>query len=205
MIPPPPSPLGLDRVKKNVLLFQKCCINQNLRIIVKQYNIFARNSNLYMARCLTVDTPVTLAPIHIYSRIGTILTEKTVFTPPPSNTDVYAKSIQEYHIWSLSRVVGSSGERQVVPGFGGFISATGTKPSRNSTIDYFTPINQPFKDYSVIKELLIPSEEATAEVVQEYVLNTLDLGGCMKALPLIWKFPDHYKNMLSPLGHSTQV
>lgn len=31
------------------------------------------------------------------------------------------------------------------------------------------------------------------EVGQEYVLNTFDLGGCMKALPLIWKFPDEYE------------
>ena len=112
---------------------------------------------------------------------------------PPSNTDVFAMSIQEYRIWSLSRVVGSSGERQVVPVFSGFISANGTKPSRKSPIDYFTPINRPFTDYSVIKELLIRSEEATAEVGQEYVLNSFELGGCMKALPLIWKLPDHYK------------
>ena len=158
-----------------------------------------------MARCLTVDTPETLATIDIYSRIGPKLPEKAVFAPPPSNTDIYAKFIQDYRIWSLSRGGISSGERKVVPGFGGFISATGTKPSQKSTIDYFTPINQPFTDYLVIKELLIRSEEATAEVGQKYVLNTFDLGGCMRALPLIWKFPDHYKNMLSPLGHSTQV
>ena len=31
------------------------------------------------------------------------------------------------------------------------------------------------------------------EVGQGYVLNTFDLGGCMKALPLIWKFPEEYK------------
>jgi len=89
--------------------------------------------------------------------------------------------------------VGSSGEKQLVPGFGGFISATIAKPSRKSTIDYFTPINQPFTEYSVIKELLKRSEDATKEVGQEYVLSTFDLGGCMKALPLIWKFTDVYK------------
>ena len=194
-----------ESVKKVVLFFQTCCINQNLKIIVKQYYIFTRNSNLCMARCLTVDTPETLAAIDIYSRIGPKLPEKAVFTPPPSNTDIYAKFIQEYRIWSLSRGVISSRERKVVPGFGGFISATGTKPSQKSTIDYFTPINQPFTDYSVIKELLIRSDEATAEVGQKYVLNTFDLGGCMRALALIWKFSDHYKNMLSPPGHSTQV
>lgn len=74
------------------------------------------------------------------------------------------------------------------PRFGGFISATGIKPSRKSTINYFTPINQPFTENSVIQELLKRPEDATKEVGQEYVLNTFDLGGCMKALTLIWKF-----------------
>ncbi|CAM4621862.1 unnamed protein product [Leuciscus chuanchicus] len=70
---------------------------------------------------------------------------------------------------------------------------------QESTIDYFTPINQPFTEYSVIKELLKQYEEATMEVGQEYVLNTFDLGGCMKALPLIWKFPDEYeKHVVTP-------
>ena len=36
------------------------------------------------------------------------------------------------------------------------------------------------------------------EVGQEYVLNTFDLGGCMKALPLIWKFPDEYEKHVPP-------
>ena len=89
--------------------------------------------------------------------------------------------------------MGSSGEKQLFPGFGGFISATGVKPTRKSTIDYFTPINQPFTELSLIKELLRRSEEATMEVGQAYVLHIFDLGGCMKALPLIWKFPDEYK------------
>ncbi|CAL8356010.1 unnamed protein product [Boreogadus saida] len=74
----------------------------------------------------------------------------------------------------------------------GFVSATGDQPTRRSIIDYFTPINQPFTEYSVIRELLKQSEEATMEVGQEYILNTFDIGGAMKALPLIWKFPEEY-------------
>jgi hypothetical protein len=140
-------------------------------------------------RSLKVDTPETLAPVHIYNRVGPKFPEGAVFVQPTINS----KCLREYRVWSLARVVGSSGEKQLVPGFGGFISATGTKPSRKSTIDYFTPINQPFTEYSVIKELLKQSEDATIEVGQAYVLNTFDLGGCMKALPLIWKFPDKYK------------
>ena len=144
-------------------------------------------------RSLKVDTPETLTPVHIFNRVGPKFPEGAVFTPPIINNHEYSKCMQEYRVWLLARVVGSSAEMQLISGFGGFISATGTKPSRKSTIDYFTPINQPFTEYSVIKELLKQSEEATKEVGQEYVLSTFDLGGCMKALPLIWKFPDEYK------------
>ena len=80
----------------------------------------------------------------------------------------------------------------MVPGYGGFISATGTAPEIKSTIEYFTPIN-PFTDYAVVRELLKRSEEATDAVGQDYVMNCFDLGGCMKALPIIWKYPDQYK------------
>ena len=38
------------------------------------------------------------------------------------------------------------------------------------------------------------------EVGQAYVLNTFDLGGCMKALPLIWKFPEEYKKHVAIPG-----
>ena len=37
------------------------------------------------------------------------------------------------------------------------------------------------------------SEEATTEVGQYYVLCTFDLGGCMKALPVIWQDPNNYR------------
>ena len=60
-------------------------------------------------------------------------------------------------------MVGSDG-KQPVPALGGFISATGRTPVRKSTIDYFTPINQPITEYSTVQELLRQSEVATAEV-----------------------------------------
>ena len=150
-------------------------------------------------RSFDIDLPETLAPVHIYNRVGPKFPEGTIFIPPDGYDDVYLRCIQEYRIWSLARVVGSSGETQVVPGFGGFVSASGVKPMRKSTIDYFTPIHEPFTEYSVIKELLKRSEEATMEVGQDYVLNTFDLGGCMKALPLVWKFPEEYrKHIITP-------
>ena len=98
-------------------------------------------------RSLMVDSPETLAPINIYSRVGPIFPERTVFTPPVKTSEVYSKYIQEYRVWLLARVVGSSGEKQVVSVFGGFISATGAKPSRESPIDYFTPSNLHFTAY----------------------------------------------------------
>ena len=142
-----------------------------------------------MKRSLKVDTPETLAPVHIYNRTGPKLPEGATFTPPPENNVEFSKALREYEIWLMTRVAGSKGVKQIVPGFGGFISATGVKPDKKSTIEYLTPIHQPFTDYAVIKELLKRSEEATSEVGQEYVINTFDLGGCMKALPLIWNIP----------------
>ncbi|KAJ8334115.1 hypothetical protein SKAU_G00397540 [Synaphobranchus kaupii] len=96
-------------------------------------------------------------------------------------------------------MMGSSG-KQPVPAFGGLISATASKPANKSTIDYFTPINHPFTEYSVIQELLKQSEEATTEVGQKYVLSTFDHGGCMKALPLIWKFSEEYRSHIITPG-----
>ena len=151
-------------------------------------------------RSLNVDTTETLIPVHIYSRFGAKFPERTVFTPPAINSEVYSKCIHEYRVWLFARVVGGSGEKQVVPWFGGFISATGAKPFRKSIIDNFTPINQRVTDYSIIKELLKQSEDGTMEVGQEYVFNPFDLGGCMKALPLIWKFPDEYRKNVATLG-----
>lgn len=109
-------------------------------------------------------------------------------------------------MWLLARVVASSGDRQLVPGFGGFVSVTGVQPSKKSTIDYFTNINQPFTEYSIVRELLGRSEEATMEVGQDYVFNIFDLGGCMKALPLVWKFPDEYKkHVITPGPFHTEL
>ena len=42
---------------------------------------------------LKVDTPETLAPIHIYSRVGPKFPKGATFTPPTINTEVYSKCI----------------------------------------------------------------------------------------------------------------
>ena len=94
----------------------------------------------------------------------------------------------------------SSKGQQEVPGLGGFISATGVVPAKKSTIEYYPSINQPITQYETVQELLQRSEEATKEVGQKYIINTFDLGVCMKALPLVWKYPAKYQDHLILLG-----
>ena len=132
-------------------------------------------------------------PFQLYGRVGPKFPTNSIYEHPKSNDNILNISLKKYHIWVLLRVIGCSGKNQTVPAFGGFASQTGETPLRKSTIDYFVPINEPFTDYAVIKELLSRSEKATDAVGQHYVLNTFDLGGCMKALPIVWKFPDQYK------------
>ncbi|KAG1685370.1 hypothetical protein GQR58_009094 [Nymphon striatum] len=114
-------------------------------------------------RCLGDGTSLTMPHFHIYGRVGPKFPTGAKFSPPIKNDKLYSECIREYRLWCLMRMATSSKETQLVPGFGGFISATGKKPSRKSTIDYFNPINQPFTEYSVIRELLKRSEDATLE------------------------------------------
>ncbi|EDO46758.1 predicted protein [Nematostella vectensis] len=139
------------------------------------------------SRSMHVDTPETLAPFHIYNRVGPKLPSGAVFTSPTRNAVVYQQPLREYEVWILAKIIGSKGTKQLVPAFGGLVSATGSKPARKSTVEYLNPIHQPFTEYAVIKELLQRSEDATKEVGQLYVFTTFDLGGCMKELPLIWR------------------
>ena len=92
---------------------------------------------------LQVDTPETLAPVHIYRRVGPKFPERAVFTPPAINSEVYSRCIQEYCVWLLARVVGSSGEKQVVTGYVGFISATSAKPSESQPLTISLPSTSP--------------------------------------------------------------
>ncbi|KAG1666825.1 PIN2/TERF1-interacting telomerase inhibitor 1 [Nymphon striatum] len=128
-------------------------------------------------RCLGDGTPLTMPHLHIYGRrIGPKFPTGAKFSPPIKNDKLYSECIRKYHLWCLMRMATSSKETQLVPGFGGFISATGKKPSRKSTIDYFNPINQPFTEYSVIRELLKRSEDATLEFPEEYKKHVITPG-----------------------------
>ena len=93
-----------------------------------------------------------------------------------------------------------------MPGIGGFISKIGTVPKTKTTLDYYQPIHQPMTSNETVAELLKRSEDATNEVGQLYVFNTFDLGVCMKALPLIWKFPEKYcKHIVVPGPFHTKM
>lgn len=154
--------------------------------------------NKSQKRSLKVDTPETLPPLN-FTRIGPKFPKASSFTPPNENNALFATKIQEYYVWLVIRYIGSGGT-QSVPGLGGFTSATGTPPPRRSTVDYFTPIHQPITDNTVVCELLRRSEEATAEVGQKWVMNTFDLGVCMKALPIIWRWPEKFANHVVMIG-----
>ena len=100
--------------------------------------------------------------------------------------------------WCIFRVCNA--DRQVVPGWGGFISETGTVPECLTPIDYYPVINHPITDYATVKECLRVSRVASQEVGQKYAITTFDLGVCMKAYPIIWKSPDFYSDHIVMIG-----
>ena len=89
---------------------------------------------------------------------------------------------------------------QNVPGWGGFVSVTGSRPMQLTTIVHYPVINRPITDYSTVQECLRVAEEATREVGQTYTISTFDLGVCMKALTLIWNDPEKNKNHIVMVG-----
>ncbi len=137
------------------------------------------------------NTPETLPPITIYNREGPKFPDNASFTP--TDDEVITDKLQEYYVRLLCRMISSKG-KQEVPALGGFTSATGVTPAKKSTIDYYTPIDQPITQYETVEELLKRSENATHQVGQKYTINTFDLGVCMKAMPLIWKFTARFKD-----------
>ena len=93
-----------------------------------------------------------------------------------------------------------------VPSPGRFIKATGLVLEKKTTLDYCKTIHQPITQYETAPELLHQSEEATKAVSQKYTINTFDLRVCMKALPLIWTFPDKFKvHVVIPVPFHTEM
>lgn len=181
-------------------------VNSAGGIMIQEVKPEAENSNVRTLpiidksrqRSLKVNTPETLPPL-AFTRIGPSFPENTTYAAPGEVEEVFKAKVLEYYMWFFARHVASGGI-QSVPGLGGFISATGNPPPRKSTIDYFTPIHQPITESTVVHELLKRSERATIEVGQRWVINTFDLGVCMKALPIIWRWPEEFANHVVLIG-----
>ena len=117
------------------------------------------------------------------------------FAPLIADAISYTCALQKYKLWLLTRFFESSLESHIqpIPGFGGFVCVINGVFARKSTIQFFIPIDDPFTEYSAIKELLKRSENARNEVGQKYVLRIFTLDHFMKALPLIWSQPERYQ------------
>ena len=95
---------------------------------------------------------------------------------PTENAKEYENFSQEYILWHVTLMLGIGAQNKNVFAFGGFVSATGKDFPRKSTIDYFTPINQPFTDCATQRSSLGNQKKLPKEVGQNYVLNTFDMG-----------------------------
>ena len=84
--------------------------------------------------------------------------------------------------------------KQTVPGWAGYVSLTGDVPKELITVEYYPIIPHPIAGIRSVQECLRYSEEASKEVVQQYIITTFDLGVCMKAYPLIWNHSQRYEN-----------
>ena len=80
------------------------------------------------------------------------------------------------------------------PALSGFISQISQAPDRLTTIQYYPAMNHPITEYSTVRECLRVSERVSEEVGQQFTVNTFDLDVVMKALSIIWKELDIYKN-----------
>ena len=59
------------------------------------------------SQSLKVDTPETLPPLFLYSRVGPKFPDGAVFTPPEENDMVYEASLKEYRMWFLAWIIHS--------------------------------------------------------------------------------------------------
>lgn len=142
--------------------------------------------------------PTSLPSFHIAKRKGPVMDIQSI-SQPGENDSECLNGLKLYFTWLLCRKACATG-KQIVPAYGGFISATGKSPLKRTTIEYYPWIPEPITEYNVVKELLDKSEEATKEVGQNYTITTFDLGVCMKALPIIWNNPDDYQNHIILIG-----
>ena len=116
----------------------------------------------------------------------------------PGSVEARGTSTKLQTLWIMIRLKAET--QQQVPGWTGFISETGERPTKLTTIDYYPVINQPITEYKTVQECLRAAEEATREVGQRYVITTFDLGVCTEAFPLVWNSPDKYESHIILIG-----
>ena len=150
-------------------------------------------------RSLKSDVAVSLAPLHIQIRAGPMFPADASFDPPAMNDSAFDICQATYCVWAWGRWFSSS-DIQRLPSIGGFISLIGDKPQRKTTIDYYPTIHHPITKFETVQQLLRISEEATKKVGQRYIITTFDLGVCMKVLPMVWKYPEIYKDHIVLVG-----
>lgn len=117
----------------------------------------------------------------------------------PDGERALQDATMKHFLWVLIRTACSKSDQQF-PGWTGFITMTGRTPESLTTIDYYPVIPSPITDYKTVKECLRYAEEATAEIQQQYLVTTFDLGVCMKAYPLIWNDQSRYDKHIILIG-----
>ena len=133
----------------------------------------------------------TFSPLTIYNRAGPKFPEDTFFVSPPENILKLNVCLIKYFVWLFCRCLPSNGDQR--PSIGRYISSTGSVLKMKTTIDYCKTIHQPVTQFETVQELLQQLEEATETVIPKNMINTFSLGVRMKALQLIWTFPDKFK------------
>ena len=118
-----------------------------------------------------------IPPFQLYKKTGPKFLDTATYKHPDINKTIYDKCLKEMQVWFLAPISSSGRETQLIPAFGGLTSATGSSLEMKSKIDYFTPMDQPFTDSVVVRELLKRLEKTTDAVGQQCVLNTFDQGG----------------------------
>lgn len=115
------------------------------------------------------------------------------------NCEIVCRKAEKFNIiWFMIRL--TLGGEQTVPGWGGFVSLTGSPPPVLTKIDYYPVIDNPITQYDAIKQCLHYSEQTAQEIDQKYVVTTFDLGAAMKAFPLTWNYEMKYKNHIIMVG-----
>jgi len=136
-----------------------------------------------------VDTPATL-PLLTFNRVGPKFPEGCTFTIPAEVEAVYATKVQEYCLWLFARYVASGGI-QTVPALGGFILLQDLSHKESLQLSTLhLSINQ--SQTAQLCANFSSAQRMQPPKCQKWVINTFDLGVCMEAHPIIWRWPNEF-------------